>query len=210
MQVASKIYIDKKNNVFLTSSKGVVKYDGNDWTIIDTSNTKLPSNKVSGVFVDSKERLWIGTYDGNIRMDSDNIVEYNNSESPLKEGAITDMYEDKKGNLWFDLYNNDDKSKGGMFVLRTNGKWESLKPKKSDLFTKNDINDFLLDEDKNELWIALNSVGLIKYDIGNDKWETYTTENSKVPSIHVMQLTKDGDGTIWGATFAGLIKLKAE
>ncbi len=205
-----KIHIDKKNNVFLTSSKGVVKYDGNDWTIIDTSNSKLPSNKASGVFVDSKERLWIGTYDGNIRIDSDNTIEYNNSESPLKEGAITDMYEDKVGNLWFDLYNNDDKSKGGMFVLRTNGEWESLRPKKSDLFTKNDINDFLLDEDKNVLWIALNSVGLIKYDIANDKWETYTTENSNVPSIHVMQLTKDVNGTIWGATFAGLIKLNAE
>ena len=49
--------------------------------------------------------------------------------------------------------------------------------KNSELFTKNSINDFLLDEDKNILWIALNSVGLIKYDIFNDKWETYTNEN---------------------------------
>ena len=65
-------------------------------------------------------------------------------------------------------------------------------------------------EEKNILWIALNSVGLIKYDISNDKWETYTTENSNVPSIHVMQLTKDKNGTIWGATFSGLIKLNAE
>jgi ligand-binding sensor domain-containing protein len=205
-----KIHIDKKNNVFLTSSKGVVKYDGNNWSTINTSNSKLPSNKASGVFVDSKERLWIGTYDGNIRIDNDNTTEFNNSESPLKEGAISEMYEDKSGNLWFDLYNNDDKSKGGMFILRTNGQWESIRPKNSKLFTINDINNFLLDEDKNILWIALNSVGLIKYDITNDKWETYTTENSNVPSIHVMQLTKDENGTIWAATFAGLIKLNAE
>ena len=205
-----KIHIDKKNNVFLTSSKGVVKYDGNNWIIIDTSNSKLPSNKASGVFVDSKERLWIGTYDGNIRIDNENTTEFNNSESPLKEGAISEMHEDKSGNLWFDLYNNDDKSKGGMFLLRTNGQWESIRPKNSKLFTVNDINNFLLDEDKNILWIALNSVGLIKYDIANDKWETYTTENSNIPSIHVMQLTKDEKGIIWGATFAGLIKLDAE
>lgn len=205
-----KIHIDKNNNVFLTSSKGIVKYDGNNWSTIDTSNSKLPSNKASGIFVDSKERLWIGTYDGNIRIDNDNTTEFNNSESPLKEGAISEMYEDKSGNFWFDLYNNDDKSKGGMFILRTNGQWESIKPKNSKLFTINDINNFLLDEDKNILWIALNSVGLIKYDITNDKWETYTTENSNVPSIHVMQLTKDENGTIWAATFAGLIKLNAE
>jgi hypothetical protein len=204
---ARKLFVDKTNNVYFTSWRGVSKYDGDKWTTIDTSNSKLPSNKTLGVFVDSKERVWIGTFSGNIRIDADKTVEYNNSDSPLKEGFISKMYEDKSGNLWFDLYNDDDKSKAGMFILRTNGDWESLKPKNSELFTKNSINDFLLDEDKNILWIALNSVGLIKYDINNDKWETYTNENSNIPSIHVMQLTKDKNGTIWGATFAGLIKL---
>jgi len=204
---ARKLFVDKSNNVYFTSWRGVSKYDGDKWTTIDTSNSKLPSNKTLGVFVDAKERLWIGTFSGNIRIDGNQTVEFNNPNSPLKEGVISDMYEDKTGNLWFDLYNDGDKSKAGMFVLRTNGEWESIRPKNSNLFTKNDINDFLLDEDKNILWIALNSVGLIKYDIVNDKWETYTTENSNVPSIHVMQLTKDENGIIWGATFAGLIKL---
>lgn len=204
---ARKLFVDNSNNVYFTSWRGVSKYDGEKWTTIDTSNSKLPSNKTLGVFVDSKERVWIGTFSGNIRIDVDKTVEFNNSNTPLKEGSISKMYEDKNGNLWFDLYNDDDKSKAGMFVLRTNGEWESLKPKNSELFTKNSINDFLLDEDKNVLWITLNSVGLIKYDIKNDKWETYTNENSNIPSIHVMQLTKDKNGTIWGATFAGLIKL---
>lgn len=202
-----KIFIDKKNNVYLTSSKGVIKYDGSNWTTINTSNSKLPSNKASGVFVDSKERLWIGTYEGNIRIDNVKTIEFNNSDSPLKDSAITGMYEDKLGNLWFDLYNNDDKTKAGMFVLRTNGEWETIKPKNSKLFTKNDINDFLLDEEENVLWIALNSIGLIKYDISSDNWETYTTENSNVPSIHVMKLTQDENGMLWGATFAGIIKI---
>ena len=207
---ARKLFIDKSDNVYFTSWSGVSKYDGNNWTTIDTTNSKLPSNKTLGVFVDNKERIWIGTFSGNIRIDENETVEFNKSNSPLKEGAISKMYEDKSGNLWFDLYNDDDKSKAGMFVLRTNGKWETIKPKNSKLFTQNSINDFLLDEEKNILWIALNSVGLIKYDISNDKWETYTTENSNVPSIHVMQLTKDKNGTIWGATFSGLIKLNAE
>lgn len=202
-----KIFIDKKNNVYLTSWKGVIKYNTEGWSVINTTNSKLPSNKTLGVFVDSKERLWIGTFEGNIRIDGNNTIEFNNSNSPLKEGSISKVFEDKKGNLWFDLYNDDDKSKAGMFLLKPNGNWESIKPKNSKLFKKNDINDFLLDEEKNILWIALNSVGLIKYDISNDKWETYTNENSKIPSIHIMQLTKDKNGIIWGATFAGLIKL---
>lgn len=207
---ARKIFVDQSNKVYFTSWRGVSIYDGKNWTVIDTANSKLPSNKTLGIFVDRKERVWIGTFSGNIRIDADKTVEFNNSDSPLKDGSISKMYEDKYGNFWFDLYNDDDKSKAGMFILKANGEWESLKPKNSELFTKNSINDFLLDEDKNILWIALNSVGLIKYDISNDRWETYTNENSNVPSIHVMQLTKDKHGTIWGATFAGLIKLNGK
>src|SRR5690606_25940301 len=193
-------------NVYLTSWGGLAKYDGENWTLIDTSNSKLPSNKVSGVYVDKQDRLWIGTFDGNIRIDKEETVEINKTDSPLKEGSLSQVYEDSKGNLWFDLYSKA-KSKAGMWLLQPSGEWSSIRPKNSELFTKNDINDYLLDEEKGVLWIALNSVGLIRYDIVNDKWETYTPNNSDVPSIHVMKLTKDKNGVIWAATFAGIMKL---
>ena len=203
---ARKIFVDNSNNVWFTSWRGVAKFDGKNWSVIDTSNSELPSNKVLGIYVDDKNRIWIGTFDGNIRIENGKTTKFENSNSPLASASIAQMYKDKKGNLWFNLYNDDDKSKAGMFVLRTNGEWESIRPKNSKLFTQNSINDFLLDEEKNILWIALNSVGLIKYDLTNDKWETYTTENSNIPSIHIMDLTKDKNGLIWGATFAGIIK----
>lgn len=204
---ARKMYADNFNNIWFTSWKGVSKFNGKEWTTINTSNSKLPSNKALGIFVDSKERIWIGTFEGNIRIEGKDTLEFNNSDSPLKDGFISNMHEDKEENLWFSLYNGDDKSKAGIFVLRPNGSWESIKPKNSNLFTKNDINSFLLDEDENVLWIALNSIGLIRFDIDQDKWETYTNQNSEVPSIHVMQMAKDNEGVIWGATFGGIIKL---
>ncbi|WP_196889859.1 two-component regulator propeller domain-containing protein [Aureivirga sp. CE67] len=202
-----KIYSDNFNNVYLTSSQGLAKYDGDNWNVIDTSNSKLPSSNVSGVYVDSQDRLWIGTYEGNIRIDKDKTIEFNESDSPLKEGSISQVFEDSKGNFWFDLYSKD-KTKAGMWLLKPNGEWTSIRPKNSKLFSKNDINDFLLDEENGVLWIALNSVGLIRYDLESDKWEIYTPENSEVPSIHVMKLAKDKNGIIWAATFAGVIKMK--
>jgi ligand-binding sensor domain-containing protein len=201
-----KIFSDNYGNVFVTSWDGLAKYDGENWSVIDTSNSELPSNKVSGVYLDNQDRLWIGTFDGNIRIDKDQTIEFNESDSPLKEGSISQVLEDSKGNFWFDLYSKD-KTKAGMWLLKSSGEWTSIKPKNSELFIKNDINDFLLDEENGVLWIALNSVGLIRYDIENDKWETYTPENSEVPSIHVMKLTKDKSGIIWAATFAGVIKM---
>lgn len=200
------IYSDNSANVYLTSGRGLAKYNGATWSVIDTSNSKIPSNKVSGVYVDSQDRLWIGTFDGNIRIDKDQTIEFNESDSPLKEGSISQVFEDSMGNFWFDLYSKD-KTKAGMWLLKPNGEWTSIRPKKSELFTKNDINDFLLDEENGVLWIALNSVGLIRYDLKSDKWETYTPENSAVPSIHVMKLAKDKNGIIWAATFAGVIKM---
>ncbi len=202
-----KIHSDNLNNVYLTSWRGLAMYDGDNWSVIDTSNSELPSNKVSGVYVDSQDRLWIGTFDGNIRIDKDQTIKFNESDSPLKEGAISQVFEDSKGNFWFDLY-SEDKTKSGMWLLKPNGEWASIRPRSSELFTKNDINNFLLDEENGVLWIALNSVGLIRYDLESDKWEIYTPENSEVPSIHVMKLAKDKNGIIWAATFAGVIKMK--
>jgi len=204
---ARKVVIDKNNNAWFTSWKGISKFDGKTWTTINKSNSKLPSDKSLGLFVDSQERTWIGTFEGNIRIDKNDTIEFNISDSPLKDGFISQVVEDSKNNLWFDLYAKD-KSKAGIWLFDTNNNWTSIKPKNSKLFTENEVNDFLLDEETNTLWIALNSVGLIRYDIINDKWETYTPENSNVPSIHVMQLAKDKDGIIWAATFAGAIRMK--
>jgi len=75
------------------------------------------------------------------------------------------------------------------------------------MFSENAINNFYLDEESNLLWITLNGVGVLCYDTNSQKWETYTNENSNVPSIHCEKITKDKDGSIWIATYAGIIKL---
>ncbi len=198
---------DNFGSVYFRTFKGIRKYDGKQWSIIDQSNTELPMERISGVFVDSKNRTWIGTYEGNIRIENGETTKFENSNSPLSKASISKIYEDSKGNFWFDLYSKNKKD-AGIWLLKSNGEWLSIRPKNSQLFTKNDINDFLLDEETNILWIALNSVGLIRYDITNDKWETYTPANSNIPSIHVMKLAKDNNGIIWGATLAGIIKMK--
>lgn len=204
---ARRIFVDKSNNVWFTSWDGVSKYDGNSWSVMDTSNSQLPTNKVLGFFIDSKERIWIGTFEGNIRIDNSETVDFAGDNSPLGEANISMMFEDKKGNLWFDLHNYNDMTKGGMYVLKPNGEWITIKPNNSDPFKENTINDFLLDEESNILWIALNHIGILKYDILNDSWETYTSKNSNVPSKYVMQFEQEEDGTIWAVTFGGIIKL---
>lgn len=203
---ARKIFVDNANNVWFTSWDGVAKFDGINWSIINQKNSELPTDKTLGVFVDSKNRIWIGTFEGNIMIENQKTTKFTDNKSPLSKAYISQMHEDRQGNLWFDLY-NEKGSDAGIYVLKTNGIWEKITTKNPKMFSENSVNNFLLDEDKNILWITLNNVGILRYDILKKDWEIYTNENSNIPSVNIEKITKDKDGAIWAATYAGVIKL---
>ncbi|MBZ4033167.1 hypothetical protein K6T82_00190 [Flavobacterium sp. 17A] len=202
---AREIFVDHSNNVWFTSWRGVSKFNGKDWTVINKQNSNLPSDKILGVYVDKKDQIWIGSSEGNVIIENGKTKLLNDKNSPLSKAFISKMYEDQKGNLWFSLY-NDKSDDAGMYVLNTVGKWTKIEHPNSKMFSEHTINDFYLDEDGNSLWLTLNAVGVLKYDLGTKKWEVYTNENSNVPSIHCERITKDKNGSIWIATYAGVIK----
>jgi ligand-binding sensor domain-containing protein len=202
---ARKVYVDRSNNVWFTSWEGVSKFDGKNWSVINKKNSSLPTDKTLGVFVDSKNRTWIGTFEGNVRIENGKTIQLNDKNSPLSKAFISQMYEDKKGNLWFDLY-NDEGTDAGIYILRPNLTWERIIDENKKMFTENSINNFLMDEENNTLWISQNNVGILKYNIEKKSLEIYTNENSNVPSVNIEKITKDKDGSIWAATYAGVIK----
>ncbi|MES2766253.1 MAG: two-component regulator propeller domain-containing protein [Bacteroidota bacterium] len=203
---ARKIFVDHANNIWFTSWDGVAKFDGKNWSVINKQNSNLPTNKTLGVYVDKKNRIWIGTFEGNVIIENGVTQQLNKENSPLSKAYISKIHEDKNGNLWFDLF-NEKSDDAGMYVLDLEGNWTRIIHPNSKMFSENAINDFYLDEDTNLLWITLNGVGVLSYDITSKTWETYTNKNSNVPSIHCERITKDKNGAIWIATYAGVIKL---
>jgi ligand-binding sensor domain-containing protein len=203
---ARKIFVDHANNVWFTSWDGVAKFDGKSWTVFNKQNADLPSDQTLGVYVDRQNKIWIGTFEGNVVIDKGVTKPLKDKHSPLSKAFISKMYEDKKGNIWFDLY-NDKSDEAGIYMLNLEGKWTKINHPNPGMFRENAINDFYLDEETGLLWITLNGVGVLNYDLRSKKWETYTNENSNVPSIHSERITKDKDGSIWIATYAGVIKL---
>jgi ligand-binding sensor domain-containing protein len=89
---------------------------------MDTSNSKLPSNRIMGVFIDSKRRQWIGTDKGNIRIDGSTIENFKLTDNPLKTSTLSKGYEDKNGNIWFSLYEKFPQKKG-FAKYSPNGEW---------------------------------------------------------------------------------------
>ena len=136
-------------------------------------------------------------------------ITFEDDRSPLSKAYISNMVEDQEGNLWFDLF-NEQGTDAGIYLYKTNNSWVRISYETPDIFTKNSINDILLDEERQILWVAVNGVGLMKYNITKRSWEVYTNENSNVPSVYVLQITKDKQGAIWAATFSGVIKLNSK
>ncbi|MEQ8903986.1 hypothetical protein [Ekhidna sp.] len=200
-----KIHVDNNNNVWFTSWRGVAKYSEGNWVNLDTTNSELPTNKTLGVFTDKSNRTWIGTFSGNVRIDDQEMIQLNDPEPPLSQAYISKGYEDASSNIWFSLYNDKEPTKAGVFVLKKSGEWMKILENQNDLFS-NAINDFVFDERTGTLWIAINKVGLVRYEIETKEFEIYTNENSELPSTYVMQLTLDGQGNIWAATFAGVAR----
>lgn len=203
---ARKIFVDHSNNVWFTSWDGVAKFDGKNWSVINKANSNLPTDKTLGVYADKKNRVWIGTFEGNVVIENGTTKVLNDMDSPLSKAFISKIVEDKKGNMWFSLY-NDKSDDAGIYLQDMYGKWTRIAHSNPKLFRENTINDFFLDEDDGVLWITLNGIGVVSYKLVSKEWEIYTNQNSNVPSIHCEQITKDKDGAIWIATYAGVIKL---
>jgi ligand-binding sensor domain-containing protein len=55
------IAIDKQGNKWIGTSAGLVKFDGVNWTVYNTSNSELPSNWVYSIAIDGQGNKWIGT-----------------------------------------------------------------------------------------------------------------------------------------------------
>ncbi len=205
---ARKIFVDHQNNIWFTSWEGVSKFDGKGWTVFNKENAKLPTNKTFGVFVDKTDKIWIGTFEGNVIIENGKTKLLDDKNSPLSKAFISKIHEDSKGNLWFSLYNDKNYKDEGIYILDISGTWTKIDfPDNNKILDGNSINDFLLDEENKELWITLNGIGVLSYNVETKKWEIYTNQNSNIPSIHAEQITKDGNGDIWIATYAGVVKL---
>jgi ligand-binding sensor domain-containing protein len=148
---------DNKGNMWIATENGLLKWDGNTFSLLTTSSG-LPDNSVTALFSDSRDRLWIGTYFGRTVswIDTKGI-----HQQPLFNDRITeinDICEDAAGNIWFATYTS------GLI------KYDNVVPysyKKYNGFPEDDVLTATSDNDGN-VWFGLYSKGLSKYSLPLD------------------------------------------
>lgn len=89
------------NGMTYGSSGGLIKYDGNNWFLYDTSNSDLPSNDIASITTDNVGNKWIGTYNaGLVKYNITNITIYNTSNTDLPDNYVRHITLDTLDNKW--------------------------------------------------------------------------------------------------------------
>ena len=181
---------------------GLVKYDGINWIVYDTSNSGLPSNDVRCITTDGNRDKWIGTYYGGLaKYDGTNWNVYNTSNSGLPDNYLNCLAIDEKGNKWIGTLD------GGL-VKYDGANWTVYNKSNSGL-PGNDVTCLAVDQNEN-IWIGIVNLltsiggGLVKYNDTN--WTFYNTSNSGLPDNYVNCIAIDGNGNKWIGTYKGLAK----
>ncbi|MDL2323058.1 response regulator [Bacteroidales bacterium OttesenSCG-928-A17] len=148
----NKIFVDKKNTLWVGSTRGLFTYDLNEKRSEKKllPDTAYPSDEINSFFFDSDNILWIGTYNSGVFMANinsgrvqklDSWVNFNRSET------IRAICEDQQGILWFG-------TRGGLVSYeKENQKYAT----------------FLRDENDN-LGLSLNSILSLTVDTQGNLW----------------------------------------
>lgn len=123
---------------------------------------------------------------------------------PYNKTIVTGMAIDAAGNYWMSNIRNE------LFIYnpRSRNIWTPSK----DNVGENAISCLAADIPNNCMWIGTTGYGIIRYDFYNKKFEVIGVNNKNKTTLHssiINEITADGKGNIWVATFeGGLAKYK--
>ncbi|MEW6193985.1 MAG: two-component regulator propeller domain-containing protein [Bacteroidota bacterium] len=194
----NSIVKNKDGFYYIGTSNGFVRFDGSEFKVYNTKNTKaIKANVTRNLFIDSRNKVWfsnggagIVVYDGIkfTRISEDEGLSLNHPSS---------FAEDDKGRIYIGTI-------GGGLNIFDNGKIS--------IFNKNEgllpsvINTILIDS-KNTLWVGGHDSDL--FTIKNGKVEKFPNSTNRKFS-RVIKLFEDSRGIIWVGTDNGVFIIKDE
>lgn len=189
-----------------TSLAGVAVFDGTDWVVYDTGNSPLPDNQVNTIHVDHQGWVWLGTVNGLACFTGTEWRIYNDTDQSYN-GLILNTGH---------ILSIDTRSDGLVALGTLNGGFHFLSDTAVHYFTTfnsgffdNTQRGVLLDTIANERWLACPAGALVRQigDWYGGTWFQYTTFNSDLPTNALVDLDRDGAGSLWlAAQVAGLVR----
>ena len=117
--------IDHKNNVWLGSDYGLIKYDHKKFTLFNKTNSDIAEDVVWSIAVDENNVLWLAScwskMGGLVKFDEKNWTLYTPQNSKMPINLIRDIIVDNRNSKWINL--SDVINKASIAKL-SGDKWE--------------------------------------------------------------------------------------
>ncbi|HOI30926.1 MAG TPA: two-component regulator propeller domain-containing protein [Melioribacteraceae bacterium] len=190
-----------------TWDKGLVKYDGKNWSVFNKENSPLPHNCVYSIAFNNGH-IYIGTMGGGLAVFDGNSEwkVFNEKNSGIPQDWIYSVAFDKQSNIWVGTFSN------GLGVFE-NGNW-TIYDKTNSILIDNKVTYIYIDDNNNkylatqgELAFIIDGVWKSESDLNVDSlsyvayWISETSDKNKLISY------KYGDLVLFdGLTFKSLNK----
>lgn len=185
----NKILIDYQDNKWLaTNGKGLVKYDGQAWTIFDRSNSGIPDNYILDFIIEKQNRIWVATTEGFGRFENGAWTVFNKANSNLPDNYINSIDVDIYGNIWLGTYSAGLVKFDGV-TFKTYNTGNSGLP-------ANRINAVKADGNGN-IFIGTHGEGIALFSQANSGWTIFNTITSNIPGQIVNRIVTDQRGDMW-------------
>lgn len=176
------VTVDQNNYKWIgTIDKGIMKFDGENFKLFNTSNSDIPSNRINTIEIDSNNNIWVGSNNGVGIFNGSIWTNYNKSNSPLTSDDILSIDFDDQGNAWIG-------ATSGLFKF-DGINWTRYNDSDYNLW----CNDIKISPE-NSIWIGTNS-GIIK--LLNDSFTYYSDTNYVYPTKIISSINIDLLGNIW-------------
>ena len=94
----------------------IVIYDGKEFKIYNTDNSKIPLNGFYSICEDQYRIIWCGNFgQGIVRFDGNDFKLINSTNSEIKDNLVFNIYPDSKNNKWFSTFYS------GIFIYNEKG-----------------------------------------------------------------------------------------
>ncbi len=171
--------------------KGLICYNDFTWTLYNSTNSPLPSDKIRDINIRSDNSKWIATTGGLVQIKDTIWTIFTSSNSGLPSNDINALDFEQDGTVWIATLNG---------LVQFDGiNWTTYTSIPG--IPYNHVYKIAVDKKGNK-WLTNGHNGVVKYDDSN--WKHYHYSNSPIPDNEIKYIAIDPDNRKWIATTTGI------
>ena len=70
------ILTDTKNNIWISTKSGLLKFESGQWEIYNKENSQIQSNNLTRLYIDGYDNIWIGSFDNGLSIFNPHGIQY--------------------------------------------------------------------------------------------------------------------------------------